>query len=138
MQSERKTILVVDDERRIGEVITDALQEEGYHVTFVRNGAEAMAYLKSGAERPRLILLDMMMPDMSGWQFRDAQQHDETVAEIPVVVMSANLYLAQATHTLGVTEYLNKPFELAQLLDVVVRYCGPARETEKAAPPIDW
>lgn len=121
-----KTILIVDDERSIRNALADLLEDEGYAVAVVRNGQEAITFLQQAAEQPCLILLDMMMPEMTGLQFRRHQQAHPALADIPVVAMSANLHLAQAAQVLGVTDYLQKPFDLPTLLSAVVRNCGYA------------
>ncbi len=126
-----KTILIVDDERTIRSALADVLEDEGYGVAVVRNGQEAIAYLQEAPQPPCLILLDMIMPKMTGLQFRRHQQAHPALADIPVVAMSADLHLAQAAQVLGVTDYLQKPFDLATLLSAVVRNCGyPASVSE--------
>jgi CheY-like chemotaxis protein len=119
-----KTILVVDDEARVRNALAQLLEDEGYQVAVVRNGQEAIDYLEQSATAPCLILLDMMMPEMTGVQFRTYQQSHAALANIPVVAMSASLYLAQAVEALGVTEYLHKPFDIDELLSIVARHCG--------------
>src|ERR687886_820537 len=96
-----KTILVVDDEARVRSALTQLLEDEGYQVAVVRNGQEAIDYLAQSATAPCLILLDLMMPELSGVQFRTYQQRHAALARIPVVAMSASLYLAQAVEVLG-------------------------------------
>jgi CheY-like chemotaxis protein len=83
------TILIVEDESRIRAVLTEILEDEGYPVASARNGLEALTYLRQQADRPHLILLDLGMPVMTGWEFRAEQQRDPTLAGIPVIVMSA-------------------------------------------------
>ena len=121
----RQAILIVDDEPSIRSALAQLLEEEGYEVAVVRNGREAILYLERTVHPPCLILLDMMMPEMSGLQFRREQQEHAGLADIPVIAMSANLHLAQAAQLLGVTDYLQKPFNIGDLLSAVVRNCGP-------------
>ena len=120
----RKTILIVDDELSIRSALAELLEDEGYTVAVVRTGREAIQYLQQHAQPPCLILLDMMMPEMSGLEFRRYQQEHPPLGEIPVVAMSANLHVAQAAQLLGVTDYLQKPFDLPSLISAVVRHCG--------------
>lgn len=127
------TILIVDDEHSIRSALAQLLEEEGYAVAVVRNGQDALRYLELTNQPPCLILLDMMMPEMSGLQFRREQQEHAALANIPVVAMSANLHLAQAAQVLGVTDYLQKPFDLNDLLSAVVRNCGPAPQPRDEA-----
>jgi CheY-like chemotaxis protein len=68
----------------------------------------------------------MLMPEMTGLEFRRLQQEQPQLAEIPVIAMSANLHVAQAAQVLGVNDYLQKPFDLQTLLSTVVRNCGVA------------
>ncbi len=119
-----KTILVVDDEVRVRGVLEQLLEDEGYQVAVVRNGKEAIEYLEQNTTAPCLILLDMMMPEMTGVEFLTHQQSNATLANIPVVAMSASLYLAQNTDVFGVTEYIHKPLDFPELLSIVTRHCG--------------
>ena len=119
-----KTILIIDDERGIRSALADLLEDEGYKVATVGSGREALDYLHHNPDSPSLILLDLLMPEMSGIEFRIHQQKEPRLAEIPVVVMSANLLLAQATDVLGVAEYLQKPFDMDILMSAVIRHCG--------------
>src|SRR4051812_13349602 len=82
------SILIVEDEHPIRNVITEILEEEGYRVASAANGLEALTYLRQHTH-PRLILLDLGMPIMTGWEFREQQQRDPTIAMIPVILMSA-------------------------------------------------
>jgi len=113
-------ILVVDDERDIRDVIAELLQDEGYDVEEAGDGAEALA--KARDCHPLVVLLDLMMPGMSGWEFRDRQRGDPQLAEIPVIVVSA-LGKALGVDAAG---YLQKPFDLDDLLSAVRRHAHAA------------
>lgn len=115
-------VLVVEDDVDIRAVIRIALEAEGYTVATVGNGREALEYLR-GVGIPRLILLDLMMPVMDGWQFRAVQQADPAWAGIPVVVVSADGRASQKADALGAAGGLGKPIDLDLLLDVVSRHC---------------
>jgi CheY-like chemotaxis protein len=119
-----QSILVVDDDADIRETLTEILGDEGYRVTGVRNGREALAYL-TGRTRPSLILLDMMMPEMDGWRFRQEQQRNPAIAGIPVVILSAHGNVREAALALGVADYLRKPLRVENLLEIAERYCRP-------------
>src|SRR5688500_52238 len=82
------TGLAVEDERHLPQATTEPLDLVGYRVDCAANGEEALAHLRKGP-LPRLILLDLMMPVMNGWQFRQQQLRDPVLAPIPVVVVSA-------------------------------------------------
>lgn len=114
------TILVVDDDDDVRAALAEVLAEEGYRVTGATNGREALDCMRKGP-RPDVILLDMMMPVMDGWQFRAEQQRDPRLAAIPVVVLSASPQYA--TETLDCACSLRKPVELDLLLETVARLC---------------
>jgi CheY-like chemotaxis protein len=114
------SILIVEDEHDIREVLTEILQDEGYAVDSVRNGLEALAFLQE--HHPELILLDLGMPVMTGWEFRDQQQRDPALADIPVIVMSATPYLDRTAATLRAANCLDKPIELHALLDMIEQH----------------
>jgi CheY-like chemotaxis protein len=114
-------ILLVEDDDEIREALTDVLEQQGYLVEGARNGREALELLHDH-EAPRLILLDLMMPVMDGWQFRHAQLEDPMIARIPVVVLSAMTNLRTRTADLHAAECLAKPVDVAYLLEAVSRY----------------
>lgn len=116
-------ILVVEDDNAIREVLTDVLESEGYQVLNAPNGQEAIRLLRSST-LPCLILLDLMMPVMNGWQFRDEQRQDPVLAPVPVVVISADSDLASKAAAIKANDFLKKPIEINRLLDTVEQYCG--------------
>ena len=119
-------ILLAEDDDDLREAMLDTLQDAGYRVAAVANGQEALAWLRATERLPSLILLDLMMPVMDGWQFREVQGKDTKASSVPVVVLSA-----MGSHpTIDSVEYLKKPTKVAPLLELVERYCGPARAAE--------
>jgi CheY-like chemotaxis protein len=98
------------------------LETEGYAVQSAANGREALAHLR-GRARPDLILLDLMMPVMSGWEFREAQKADPALADIPVVIVSAASEVGQKAVALQAAGYLQKPVDADHLLVLVRRLC---------------
>jgi CheY-like chemotaxis protein len=119
-----RRVLVVDDDASIRETLTDLLGDEGYRVTTATNGAEALSLLRSpGERRPCVILLDLMMPVMNGTEFYAEHQRDPTLAEIPIVVISADGNLALKAATFG-GEFLTKPVRLETVLGVISRLCN--------------
>ena len=116
-------MLVVDDDPEIRSVLETVLGMEGYGVATAENGREAFARLR-GARGTCVILLDLMMPVMNGWQFRDAQRGDPSLAEIPVVVISAAGNLRERAAQLDAAGYLEKPLDFDDLLRAVGRHCG--------------
>ena len=123
-QQRRKTIMIVDDESSVRNALAEILEDEGYQAVVVRNGREALSYLHECSELPCLILLDMLMPELSGVEFLSRLHEEPALAEIPVVTMSGSFYLAQETHVLGATDYLLKPFDITELLTTVTRVCS--------------
>jgi CheY-like chemotaxis protein len=116
------SILVVDDDPDVRASLTEVLSDEGYRVTGVSNGREALEVLRK-ATRPSLILLDMMMPDMDGWRFRVEQQKRPELASIPVVLLSGHGNVRDAALALGAADYLRKPLSIENLLEIAERYC---------------
>jgi CheY-like chemotaxis protein len=116
-------ILLVEDDLDVREATTEVLQDAGYKVASVSHGGEALEYLRSTPELPRVILLDLMMPIMDGWEFRHRQRSDPLLAGIPVVVLSADNALEQKVSKLGASAWLPKPFEVDRLLETVGRLC---------------
>ena len=102
------------------------LKEEGYDARGVANGVQALRVLRDGY-KPALLLLDMMMSEMDGWDFRSAQKHDPTLAGIPVVVLTAVVNPALEAKKLNAVAGFRKPLELYSLLEVVSEYCSRSR-----------
>jgi len=128
------SVLAVDDQSDIVDLIVDFLSDEGYSVHGVTDGASALAAIE--AQPPAMILLDMFMPHMTGielWQY--LQQHG--LGDIPVVLMTASPSAAESLLAQGATDYLAKPFDLDQLLACVKRYVqhtGPSPMQSSALP----
>jgi len=118
-----RSILVVEDDNDIREALSQVLQDEGYQVGEAANGQEALDRLHNGCH-PDLIVLDLMMPVMDGWQFRREQQRDPELAGIPVVVVSADGSVRQKAASIGATSYVKKPIDFATLLDVVGQHAA--------------
>ena len=117
-------ILVVDDDSGIREALTDILEDEGYAVSSAPDGQVALELLRQASEPPALVLLDLMMPRMNGWQFRSEQQRDPSIAAIPVVVISASANIQDQVQALNAAAFIPKPIEYDRLVGVVGRYCG--------------
>lgn len=109
----RGRVLVIEDERDIRDALAEALSYEGYDVAVAANGREALRALHGGP-LPDVILLDLVMPEMSGWEFRQVQTHDPALAGIPVVVVSASDPGAARPD-----RHLPKPFAIDALFDAV-------------------
>jgi two-component system chemotaxis response regulator CheY len=122
----RGRVLVVEDEETIGQILAETLADEGYEVRRAKHGFEALDVLKRWV--PQVILLDLMMPVMDGWDFRAAQQRlGGDAADVPVIVLSAAREVSFRTAELGAVEALGKPFELSRVVDAVGRWIQPDR-----------
>ena len=115
-------VLVVDDNIEVRQAFASLLEGEGYRVAEADDGVAALRLLREGQIHPCLILLDLMMPRMTGWDFRAEQSRDARFARIPVLVVSADPLASQAMH-LGAAAVLNKPADLDRLLELVARHC---------------
>jgi len=120
--SKAKSILVVEDDPDVRGALVAFLEGEGYSVVEATHGAEALEHLRE----PRqfcLILLDLMMPVMNGWEFREQQQKDPALADIPVLVVTADTTAVRRAADVGAVGCLLKPVEFPELLAYVGRYC---------------
>ena len=122
-------ILVVEDNDDVREMMAVTLELEGHEVATAVNGLDALNKLHTG-NKPCLILLDLMMPVMNGWEFQHELEHDPDPAlrDVPVVVVSAAT--SDMMMTTDAAAYLPKPIDLDQLLDVVVDFCDHRRTPE--------
>jgi two-component system, chemotaxis family, chemotaxis protein CheY len=121
---EADVVLVVDDDPAVVEGLSELLEEEGYIVATATDGRDALEQLRAGL-RPSVILLDLMMPRMDGWDFRQEQMKDAELRDIPTVVISAAGFSAASVKTqLGDIEFVPKPADPQTLLDAVKRGCG--------------
>ena len=112
-----RSILVVDDDAAAVDSITDILVGEGYTVSSAKNGKDALAHLK-GAALPRVIILDLFMPEMDGWEFRRAQLKDEKLRDIPVIVMTgASVYAGIDANVI-----VHKPLDVERFVSLLERY----------------
>lgn len=119
-----RPILIVEDDADLREMMAQLLILEGYRAEAVANGRDALEYLRRG-DRPDLILLDLMMPVMDGWEFRRRQREDPALAGVPVVVLSALDHTRAAD--LGGTAFLKKPLDFDRLLELVRQHCRDER-----------
>lgn len=110
-------ILVVDDDPDILEALSEILEAEGFEIRRARNGKEALERLEP--DPPKLILLDLMMPVMDGWEFAQRLRQRPTMAGIPIIVLSADRNVGTKAQDIGAVGHLAKPFELNDLLEMV-------------------
>lgn len=120
----RCTVLLVEDETELLDVLRLALEADGYNVVQARNGREALQRLRSTAVTC-LIILDLQLPIMDGRQFRSVQLRDRSLAWIPVVVMSSGLEAVVAARELGARAFIRKPVDVDELRATVRRISCP-------------
>lgn len=114
------SVLVVEDDANLREAIVYVLEGAGYEVIAVPDGALALGVLTQGI-LPGVILLDLMMPVMDGWEFRQHQLADPSLASIPVIVVSADPRGVKLVGSPGVHDVLVKPVEVEALLESLAR-----------------
>jgi CheY-like chemotaxis protein len=120
-----KCVLVVEDDDDVGPLLAEALEAGGFRAQVVGDGLRAIEYLRNGNGKcPDLILLDMMMPVMDGWGFRREQEKMPEVANIPVVVLTADGDAREKASSVRAQGYLGKPVSVEDLLNEVERLCG--------------
>jgi DNA-binding response OmpR family regulator len=121
LTGETRTILIVEDDPAIGEELANTLRAEGYAVDVVADGASGLAYLET--RLPSLILLDMIMPGMTGVEFRSRQMKNAAFSGVPVVLMSAAVTnLSEYAAYLKAADHLEKPIDVGRLYEIVARH----------------
>ena len=117
--SGKGAILVVDDDASLREQIVALLRDEGYRTLAAANGREALDVLER--DTPKLILLDLSMPVMDGWQFLAERERHRTARAVAVVLLSGMSFIRDAP---GVAGFLTKPIRPESVLDYARRFCG--------------
>jgi CheY-like chemotaxis protein len=117
---ETRDVLVVDDDLYLTEIISDVLEAEGHTARKASNGLEALDLIKE--RKPEIILLDLMMPVMNGWELADHLRSNPDWADIPVVVITANYHPDRKQQVAGARAVITKPFDIDQLVDAVQLY----------------
>jgi len=117
LRSLNPSILVVDDDAKIRELVTDLLSMEGYSVYTATNGADGLQLLERTT--PRLVVLDIRMPVLDGWGFARALKARTSV--LPMLVMSGAVDARRCASELGADAFMSKPFDLDDFLNVVER-----------------
>jgi CheY-like chemotaxis protein len=116
-------VLIVDDDEDVRDAVRTILQDEGYETLEASHGREALSILRERDVPPAVILLDLMMPTMDGWQLRARLREDPALAEIPIVIMTAHAAFQRAvTSATPDTPILPKPIDVERLLDLVATF----------------
>jgi CheY-like chemotaxis protein len=124
MISPRRPILLVEDDFDVRDALAQVLEDAGYPAVAAASGAEALRMLRAGL-RPAVILLDLWMPGLDGPQFRAEQRRDPEIADIPVVVLSADRGVERKAMELGAAAFVAKPAHVDELLRVIASLASP-------------
>jgi CheY-like chemotaxis protein len=114
---QNRDILVVDDDVYLCEIMSDVLQAEGHKTRTASNGLEALERIRE--KRPDLILLDLMMPVMSGWELAATLRANSDWNDIPIVIITADYHVERKREETGARAVITKPFDIDQLVQVV-------------------
>jgi CheY-like chemotaxis protein len=117
---ERRRVLVIDDDAELRDLLSAVLKSEGYEVFTAENGAAALSVLRTMV--PDVIVLDLMMPVMNGWQFREAQAAIPQYAPIPTVCLSGYHQARHQAAALGINACVLKPFDVDDLVRIINRF----------------
>ena len=115
----QKQILVVEDDADIRENLAEFLISESYTVTTAADGQQALNYLRDASNLPQVILLDLRMPNMDGFKFRAEQEKDARLAEIPVILMTADAQIEVEKIRIGAKAYVKKPIDIEALAEML-------------------
>jgi CheY-like chemotaxis protein len=115
-------VLVIEDDEAIAEALVSLLEDAGHPARRVPDGRRALEALRSGGDTC-VILLDMTMPVMNGWRFREEQMKDAALSGIPVIVCTADPLAEQKAREVGAAGWLRKPLDPERLLEAVGRFC---------------
>jgi len=125
-------ILLVDDDDELREMIADGLEAAGFVVTRAADGKDALGHLRTNS-LPSLVLLDLLMPGMNGWQLCEVMHADPVLARIPVVALTATASMdPESLHLADVADWIAKPFDLEQVLNVIRPFLAKAERSPAA------
>lgn len=126
MNDMKKSILCIEDEAEMIDLMRLILSRKGYNVRGASGGAEGLQMIRD--EKPDLILLDLMMPDMDGWEVYQQIKAEESSKDIPVIVVTAkaqNIDRVLGLHIAKVNDYIAKPFTPQELLHSIEKILKP-------------
>jgi DNA-binding response OmpR family regulator len=128
--TQERKILIVDDEPHVIRSLTFVLEKEGYNVSSATNGEEAMAKVQES--KPRLILLDVMMPKKNGYEVCQEVKNNSSLSDIHVIMLTAKGQEADREKGMsaGADEFMTKPFSLKAVVDKVKEILGDGHETK--------
>jgi CheY-like chemotaxis protein len=120
LETNRCFVLIIEDDDAIRRSMQDVLELQGYRAVGASDGQEAINFLKDSRELPCVILLDMMMAGMNGWQFLDFQRNSEEFRDVPVIICSA---LSETAKSIKPAAIIPKPVQLRTLISAVRNFC---------------
>lgn len=123
-------IIVVEDDNLLRESVVEVLEEGGFAALSFPDGASALSYLRESAP-PAMILLDLGLPHLDGWEMRRQLLQDHRLADVPVVVCSGAEADAEDWLELAATDYVAKPLDADRLLRLAERYCAGGHATQE-------
>lgn len=116
-------VLIVEDDEDTAESLKDAIEVMGYGSDLAANGKVALEHLRREPNKYRLVLLDLMMPVMNGWEFLSEHHADDRISSIPVIIVTA-IPKGQTRNAGGdAAAFLSKPIDMARLKDALRQYC---------------
>ncbi|GIW08504.1 MAG: hypothetical protein KatS3mg060_3309 [Dehalococcoidia bacterium] len=118
------TVLLVEDDASLRQTIRDVLELEGYRVLTAADGVDGLDLLDR--EEPNVILLDLMMPRMNGYQFAESLAGRKPAVAIPIILLTADARAPDKAQQVGASAWLHKPFEIDELVSTVERACDDA------------
>ena len=116
-------VMIVDDHPDTREALAIAMELRGLDAIMAGSGGEALAKLAEPDQRPCIVLLDINMPDVDGWEVRERMRADPALAEVPVVLLTGNYVDVERARRLGIRGYLRKPIDVHQILSAVEQHC---------------
>lgn len=114
------TVLVAEDDESIREEVAEILRDEGYEVVTAANGVQTLECLRE-VTGPAVLILDLMMPKLDGWELRSEQLRDPRLASVPILVVSGAADLREQAAALRADAWLTKPFRVDALIAAVAR-----------------
>lgn len=124
--SKEPFILYIEDDRPTLDLIAQALKFAGYPITGATSGKQGLALMRE--RKPDLVLLDLMMPDISGWDVYRTMRSEEMLADIPVIVITARVLSQDRVLVEGlppVDDYVTKPFDVKRLIRAIQQFVSP-------------
>jgi CheY-like chemotaxis protein len=125
VEGRRGSVLLIEDQDGTRQPMAQLLSARGFSVLEAADGQQALDLLRRRGD-VRVIVLDLMLPTMDGWEFRERQRRDAALAGIPTIVLSGATFKTRDAYALRVNEHFRKPVNFDVLVEAIARYCPPA------------